>query len=404
MARVENPYRPGFNEMPGELAGRDEILEALLDAVEVAALDKRMPRPTLLVGSRGVGKTVLLAEAASIAGSRFGWPRVHLEIRPGTPFTATLIDALQRAHDLVDPPSSNRSLRADSATVRAGLPGIGGELRFARVEPLTDPAIALRRALTGLVGAVLDRDSGFVLTIDEAQLANRDELSGLTALLQEGVGERWPVVVVAAGLPLMRERDHLVTYFERGAWFEPDVLAPADTLRALQVPAQRAGRPMQDDAARVLADASGGYPYAVQLYGHHAWRTSTGKPTIDLAAANDAAPRAARELARSLYASRWTAASPVQREYLAAAAELSTTGPITARAVADRLGKTTKQLSTVREDLIKGGSLTVHGDELRFTVPGMSQYVRSVGQGRAVPQAMRIDSRPIGSSIDSPGR
>ena len=110
--------------MPGELAGRDEILEALLDAVEVAALDKRMPRPTLLVGSRGVGKTVLLAEAASIAGSRFGWPRVHLEIRPGTPFTATLIDALQRAHDLVDPPSSNRSLRADSATVRAGLPGI----------------------------------------------------------------------------------------------------------------------------------------------------------------------------------------------------------------------------------------------------------------------------------------
>ena len=403
---MENPYRPGFNEMPAELAGREEILEALIDAVEVAALDKRMPRPTLLVGSRGVGKTVLLAETASIAGQRFGWPRVHLEIRPGTPFTPALVDALQRAHDLLKPPPSTRSLRADAATVRAGLPGIGGELHFTRTDNDTeiDPALALRRPLTGLVGTVLDRDSGFVLTIDEAQLANRDELSGLTALLQEGVGERWPVVVVAAGLPLMREPDHSVTYFERGAWFEPGLLGPLDTLRALQLPAQRAGRPMQDDAARVLADASGGYPYAVQLYGHHAWRTSTGKPTIDLASANEAVPRAARELARSLYVSRWTAASPVQREYLAAAAELSATSPITARAIADRLGKTTKQLSTVREDLIKAGTLTVSGDELRFTVPGMSEYVRSVGQGHAAPLAIRSHSRTPGSSIDRPGR
>src|ERR1035438_10318181 len=108
MARVENPYRPGFNETPGELAGRDEVLDGLLDAVEVAALDGRMPRPTLLVGSRGVGKTVLLAEAAGIAGSRFGWPRVHVEMRPGTTFTADLIDALRRAHDLVEPPPNRR--------------------------------------------------------------------------------------------------------------------------------------------------------------------------------------------------------------------------------------------------------------------------------------------------------
>ncbi len=404
---MENPYRPGFNEMPAELAGREEILEALVDAVEVAALDKRMPRPTLLVGSRGVGKTVLLAEAAAIAGQRFGWPRVHVEIRPGTPFTPALVDALQRAHALLEPPPSTRSLRADGATVRAGLPGIGGELHFTRTDTADteiDPALALRRPLTGLVGTVLDRDSGFVLTIDEAQLANRDELSGLTALLQEGVGERWPVVVVAAGLPLMREPDHSVTYFERGAWFEPGLLDAADTLRALQLPAERAGRPMQDDAARVLADASGGYPYAVQLYGHHAWRTSTGNPTIDLAAANEAVPRAARELARSLYVSRWTAASPVQREYLAAAAELSATSPITARGIADLLGKTTKQLSTVREDLIKAGTLTVHGDELQFTIPGMSEYVRTVGQGHAAPLASRSNSRTTGSSIDEPGR
>ena len=33
------------------------------EAIEIVALDGRTPRPTLLAGARGVGKTVLLAEA-----------------------------------------------------------------------------------------------------------------------------------------------------------------------------------------------------------------------------------------------------------------------------------------------------------------------------------------------------
>src|ERR1700735_702628 len=116
MARIENPHRPVFNEPPKELAGREAVLEDLRDAVEVAALDGRTPRPTLLVGARGVGKTVLLAEAGAIAGSRFGWPRVHVEMRPETPFTPDLIDAIGRAKELLEQPPTKRGLRAESVT------------------------------------------------------------------------------------------------------------------------------------------------------------------------------------------------------------------------------------------------------------------------------------------------
>jgi hypothetical protein len=116
-------------------------------------------------------------------------------------------------------------------------------------------------------------------------------------------------------------------------------------------------------------------------------------------------PRSARELARSLYAGRWTAASPMHREYLAAAAELSAAGVLgTSRAVADRLGRTTKQLSTVRDDLLKQGTLTVDGDELRFTIPGMSEYVRSVAQQRPAPAPNRSRSRSAGPRGDRPSR
>ncbi|HEY5194743.1 MAG TPA: AAA family ATPase [Solirubrobacteraceae bacterium] len=377
MSRIENPYRPGFNEPPKELAGREAVLEDLREAIEVAALDGRTPRPTLLAGARGVGKTVLLAEAGAIAGSRFGWPRVHVEMRPETPFTPDLIDATRRATELLEQPPAKRALRAESVTVRAGVPGVGGEVRFARTAATQDdPTPALRPALTGLAELATRLGSGVVITLDEAHLAARRELAALAALLQEGTGERWPVVVVLAGLPLMRAPEHSVTYLERGAWHELGMLTREDTIRALRRPADAAGRPMDEEAALILAKASGGYPFAVQLYGHYAWRASNDSEKIDMAAANTALPRAHAELERGLYAARWTAASQSQRRYLAAIASVAATGrTATARAVADELGRTPKQLSTVRDDLIKQGTLTVEGDELRFTIPGMSAFV-----------------------------
>jgi hypothetical protein len=36
--RLHNSYRPGFNESPRELAGRDEILEDLVEALTAAVL------------------------------------------------------------------------------------------------------------------------------------------------------------------------------------------------------------------------------------------------------------------------------------------------------------------------------------------------------------------------------
>lgn len=376
MARIENPYRPGFNEPPKELAGRKAVLEDLREAIEVAALDGRTPRPTLLVGARGVGKTVMLAEAGAIAGARFGWPRVHVEMRPETPFIPDLTDATRRASALLERPPAKRALRAESVTVRAGVPGVGGEVRFARPEPEDDPTPALRPILTELVELATGLDSGVVLTLDEVHLAERRELAALAALLQEGTGERWPLVVVLAGLPLMRAPEHSVTYLERGAWHELGMLDREDTVRALRRPAEAAGRPMAEDAALILADASGGYPFAVQLYGHYAWRASNEMERIDLGAANAALPRAHEELERGLYAARWTAATPSQKRYLAALAGVVSSGDTTtARRIADELGRTPKQLSSVRDDLIKQGTLTVEGNELRFTIPGMSGFV-----------------------------
>jgi hypothetical protein len=46
-----------------------------------------------VVGSRGLGKTVLLGEIGEIAATEHGWPTVYVEVRPDVVFTAQLIDA-----------------------------------------------------------------------------------------------------------------------------------------------------------------------------------------------------------------------------------------------------------------------------------------------------------------------
>jgi len=66
MDRVKNPYVPGAGTPPPELAGRAAILEE----ANVALSRVRAARPSqslILVGLRGVGKTVLLVRMREMA-------------------------------------------------------------------------------------------------------------------------------------------------------------------------------------------------------------------------------------------------------------------------------------------------------------------------------------------------
>lgn len=143
-----------------------------------------------------------------------------------------------------------------------------------------------------------ERRTGFVLTLDELQLVNRTELALLTSVLQEGTEEAWPMLLIGAGLFAMREPAHSVTYSERGERYDIGLIDQAETRRALAAPAKAAGRPMDDVAAGVLGRASGGYPYAIQVFGQHAWRASAGRDSIDETAARAALKPATAQLER----------------------------------------------------------------------------------------------------------
>ena len=93
MDPIRNPYAPGAGQRPPELAGRDEQLTAF-DVVLERVQRGRPERSLLLIGLRGVGKTVLL-NALRSAAVRAGWGTGKLEARPDQRLRRPLASALK---------------------------------------------------------------------------------------------------------------------------------------------------------------------------------------------------------------------------------------------------------------------------------------------------------------------
>ena len=66
MDPVRNPFAPGAGSQPPELAGREEIITAADIALQ-RVLIGRPAQSQMLLGLRGVGKTVLLNKIETIA-------------------------------------------------------------------------------------------------------------------------------------------------------------------------------------------------------------------------------------------------------------------------------------------------------------------------------------------------
>jgi Cdc6-like AAA superfamily ATPase len=66
MDAVRNPYAPGAGSPPPELAGRKDVIESARVSLRRLTINRPSQSP-ILVGLRGVGKTVLLVRIRQLA-------------------------------------------------------------------------------------------------------------------------------------------------------------------------------------------------------------------------------------------------------------------------------------------------------------------------------------------------
>ncbi len=397
MDPIRNPYAPGAGQRPPELAGRDAELSAVDVALERAARG-RPERSVVLVGLRGVGKTVLLNALRSRAIDRL-WGTAKLEVRPSHSIRRPVASALHLAvRDIGarhrDPSRVEEFLGVLKAFALRSNPD-NAKLRD-RWQPGIDVAAAHGRADTGDIeidllevlvdAAELARDvgTGVGLFIDEMQDLSLDDASALCAAFHEISQQGLPFVLVGAGLPhVPATLSASKSYSERlFRYVRVDRLDQVAAERAWVSPARDEGVEFTPQALAALYEATDGYPYFVQAYGKSVWDVAPASPiTADDVAVG--APLARADLGVGFFGSRYERATPAEREYLRAMAELATSlpsgdGAVATSDVAAALGRKPSSLSPARDALLKKGLVySAERGSIAFTVPHFASYLRS---------------------------
>lgn len=389
---VRNPYAPGAGQRPPELAGRDRQLDAF-DVVLERIARNRPERSVVLTGLRGVGKTVLLNQLRSAAISR-GWGTGKIEARPDQDLRRPLSSALHMAVRAIAAAHRNPE-RVDDflgilkafalrATADKGMrerwqPGIDVPAVSGRADS-GDIEIDLVELLLEAAALARDVGVGLAVFIDEMQDVGAADVSAICGACHELSQDAAPLIVVGAGLPhLPAVLSASKSYSERlFSYHRIDRLERAAADLALIAPAADEDVQFTEEALDALYAKTDGYPYFVQAYGKATWDQAPQSPVTERDVAVSA-PAAEEELAVGFFGSRYERATPAEREYMRAMADLSgDDGPVATAAVARELGRKPASLSPARDGLIKKGLIySAERGTIGFTVPHFGRYLRA---------------------------
>ena len=391
MDPIRNPYAPGAGTPPPELAGRDAIISTAHIALERTRIG-RASKSLLMVGLRGVGKTVLLdrirenAEANDICTLR-------IEAPEGRSLPSILAPQLRVALLKL----SNREAAKELAQ-RAfrGLAGFVGALKvkYNDIEVGLDfdpePGFAdsgdLELDLQELLEAVGEaaRSDGTCvgIFIDELQYVKEDELAALVTALHRMSQRQLPVVMLGAGLPQVRGRmGKAKSYAERLFEFhEIGPLTADDARLAIAKPAADEGVVVETAALDAIVGRTQCYPYFLQEWGKHVWDVAEKSPitATDVAVASG---RAAATLDGSFFLVRFDRLTPSEKKYVRAMAQLGP-GPHRSGDIANELKRPVSALAPTRNQLIGKGMIwsPSHGDTA-FTVPIFDEFMLRIMPG-----------------------
>ena len=380
-----NPFSPGAGTQPPELAGREQIIENV-----AVALDRiragRSAKSVLMVGLRGVGKTVLLNCLKNDAEA-LGIVCVQIECQENQNLPAMLVPGLRSALLRLDRVAGigdrvNKALKALGGFISAakvnyeGLEfgfDLGSEKGVADSGDLSHDLLEL---FLSLGEAAQERKTALVLFIDELQYVPATQLGSLISALHACAQKQLPLCMVGAGLPqLVGNVGKAKSYAERLFDF-PDIgpLNNVSAAAALQRPVEKEQVHFTDEAIDEILKQTRGYPYFLQEWGSQCWSVATHSP-ITQDDALLATKLALTHLDSNFFRVRFDRCTPKEKDYLRAMAELGSTAPRSGD-IATMLHKEVNQVAPLRQSLVKKGMIysPAHGDTA-FTVPLFAGYM-----------------------------
>jgi len=381
-----NPYAPGAGTQPPELTGRAYLQENARIAL-TRTRNGLSTKSFILVGLRGVGKTVLLNRVEDQAREA-GYQTTLIEAHEEKSLPALLLPELRRILLALD-----RGEQVEAAVKRGirvlksfanGLKVTLGEIELGiDIDPELGVADSgdLESDLPALFLAIGEaaraRKTAVAIIIDELQYLTESEFSALIMALHKIAQKGLPLLLVGAGLPQVvglagRSKSYAERLFD---YPEIGPLSPEDARQALAEPAERANVAFLPEAIDAIYAQTQGYPYFLQEWGYQAWNLAPTS-TIDAAVVTRATASSLRRLDEGFFRVRFDRLTPREKNYMRAMATLGA-GPHRSGEIAEQLKASVRSVAPVRSSLISKGMIysPAHGDT-GFTVPLFDAYLR----------------------------
>lgn len=387
MDPFRNPFAPGAGSRPPELAGRSAILEAA--RIQCGrAVQGRSARPIMLLGLRGVGKTVLLNEIGR-NGESENLLVSRVEAPEGESLARLIFPEMRKVM---------RSLSGVAAAKQLATRGLNALRSFASIFKIevagvevaveAEPGLAdtgdlqhdLPDLFTLIGKAAQAAGRGWLLLIDEVQYLSESDLSALIVALHRISQDGLPVLMVGAGLPqIARLAGEAKSYSER-LFHYPTVgaLDPIAAGQAVEKPMIEEGASITPEALQAIVTRTQGYPFFLQEWASVVWDNAEG-PEVTLADVDRSYAETMARLDDGFFKVRIDRLTKAEVQFVKAMAHLGD-GPYAMADIARSLDRSQKSLGPARASILSKGMIfsTDHG-YLDFSVPLFADFMRRQG-------------------------
>lgn len=360
-----NPFTPGFGLTPMILAGREVAIDEF-----TAALAGNIPeaRAILISGARGSGKTVLLTEFRELA-LEAGWTDLRMHTSSTSLTEELRSQAIARLREM-DPEAETSRL----TSARAFNVGASRDI----VRRYEGEGEVLTTVLDRLAQLCDEDGGGLLITLDELQSVDRDQLHALTQHVQDLIGSGHAVAFIAAGVRpgvdalLDHER---TTFLRRAHRIEVGSVDVGTAAEAIRMTIADTARTITPEATVLAGEISRGYPYLIQLIGSKAWQNSGDAETIEIEDVRGGRDSVIAAMIKNVHGPALRGLSSRKREYLHAM--LEDEGPSAVGDIARRMDIDPRNQSTYRERLIEEELIRPAGRGfVEFALPYLGDALR----------------------------
>lgn len=358
----------------------------------------------MLLGLRGVGKTVLLNRIDELAAES-GHQTILLEAPEERRLTEMLVPPLRRLLVKLSRLEKSKELakrglgilRSFASVFKVGV----GDIEFGvQEESGVADSGALESDLPEVFLAVGNaaRHAGcpISLFIDEVQYLSSKDLSALLASIHR-IGQRGlPFVMFGAGLPQLAALSGEAKSYAERLFEYPEVgpLLPEAANQAIRTPVEQEGVEITDEALALIVERTKGYPYFLQEWGYRTWNVAKASP-IGTADVERATTEVLEHLDTGFFRVRLDRLTPREKDYMCAMASLGA-GPHRSGEIAQVLHMDVTAAGALRNGLIKKGMIfsPQHGDT-SFTVPMFDEFMRRSMPDWSPDPPTSVDTPPV---------